>query len=163
MHRLRLCGLAGQHREVVEGLCRTTPAGRQALGASQHLHQVAPQQVDVRRVIIPPLHQRHAQGRQVLQQHVPHPVQLPARPRLVAGQAGAQLLLHQIIRLIKAGSDLCIGGKARLSAGRPQRAEQVLPQAGQQDPLSPQLRKGHALPIPEGMSPGHQQTCRIRP
>ena len=161
--RCSLCRSAGQHREVVERLCGPSTAGRQAGRTAQHLHQVAAQQVDVGRGMIPPLHQRDAQRGQVFQQHVPHAVQLPPGTRLVAGQAGAQLLLHKIIGLIEAGADLRIRRKARPGAGRPQRAEQILPQAGQQHPLTPQLCQRDALLIPERVPPGHQQAGGVCP
>ena len=164
MHRSgRLCRRAGQHREVVEGLGRTAPARRQRGGPAQHLHQVAAQQVDVGRGIVPALYQRYAQRGQVLQQHVPHPVQLPPGTGLVASQAGAQLLLHQIIGLVKAGADLGVGRKPGPGTGRPQRTEQVLPQAGQQHPLPPQVGQRDALPVPEGVTAGHQQAGRVGP
>ena len=161
--RCRLGGGAGQHREVVEGLCRAAPPGRQGCRSPDDLHQVAPQQVKIGRVVVPPLHHRNAEGRQIFQQHVTHPVQLPPCPRLVAGQAGAELLLDQIVRLIEAGADLRVGRKALPGAGIPQGAEQILPQAGQQHPLAPQGRKRHPLFLPEGMAARHQQAGRVGP
>ena len=113
--------------------------------------------------MIPPLHQRDAQRGQIFQQHIPHTVQFPPGSRFVAGQAGAQLLLHKIIGLIEAGADLRIRRKARPGAGRPQRAEQILPQAGQQHPLTAQLCQRDALLIPERVPPGHQQAGRVCP
>ena len=161
--RCRLGGGAGQHREVVEGLCRAASPGRQGCRSPDDLHQVAPQQVKIGRVVVPPLHHRDAEGRQIFQQHVTHPVQLPPCPRLVAGQAGAELLLDQIVRLIEAGADLRVGRKALPGAGIPQGAEQILPQAGQQHPLAPQGRKRHPLLLPEGMAARHQQAGRVCP
>ena len=113
--------------------------------------------------MVAPLQKRDAEGRQVFQQDVPHPVQLPPRARLVPGQAGAELLLHEVVRLIKAGAYLGVGRKARPGAGLPQRGEQVLPQTGQKDPLVPQLGQRHTLLLPEGVAPRHQQAGRVGP
>ena len=113
--------------------------------------------------MVAPLQKRDAEGRQVFQQDIPHPVQLPPRARLIPGQAGAELLLHEVVRLIKAGAYLGVGRKARPGAGLPQRGEQVLPQAGQKDPLVPQLGQRHTLLLPEGVAPRHQQAGRVGP
>ena len=80
---------AGKHGHIVKRLGRPTPPGRQRRRAPQHLHQVAAQQVEVGGIVIPPLHHGNAEGRHILNENVPHPVQLPPGPRLVAGQAGA--------------------------------------------------------------------------
>ena len=163
MHHSGLGCRAGQDGQVVEGLGRTSAPGRQAGCAAQHLHEVAAQQVDVGRGMIPPLHQGDAEGRQILQQDIPHPVQLPPCPRLIPGQAGAELLLHEVVGLIEAGADLGVGRETRPGAGLPQRGKEVLPQAGQKDPLVPQLGQRHALPLPEGVAPRHQQAGRVGP
>ena len=104
-----------------------------------------------------------AEGRQILQQDIPHPVQLPPRPRLIPGQAGAELLLHEVVGLIEAGADLGVGRETRPGAGLPQRGKEILPQAGQQHPLPAQLCQRDALFFPEGMSPGHQQAGGVGP
>ena len=113
--------------------------------------------------MVPPLHERDAKGRQVFQQNIPHPVQLPPGPRLIPGQAGAELLLDKVISLIETGPYLGVGGKARPGTGIPQGTEQILPQAGQKHPLAPQLSEGDALLLPEWMPPGHQQAGRVGP
>ena len=113
--------------------------------------------------MVPPLHHRDAERRHILDEHIAHPVQLPPCPRLVPGQTGAQLLLHQIIGLIEAGADLGVGRKTRLGAGVPQGRKQVLPQAGQQHPLPPQRCQRHPLLFPEGVAARHQQAGRVCP
>ena len=79
-------------------------------------------------------------------------VEMPIQPEDNVGTlydrlmtVGADLVVQtverQIVGLIKAGADLGVGGEARPGTGRPQRAEQILPQAGQQHSLPAQIRE----------------------
>ena len=113
--------------------------------------------------MVPPLDEGDAEGRQIFDQHIPHPVQFPAGTRLVPGQTGAELLLHEVIGLIEAGADLGVGRESGPGTGVPEGREEILPQAGQQDVLTPQFGEGDALLLPERMAPGHQQAGRVRP
>ena len=88
--------------------------------------------------------------------HGPVPVWLPVH----SGSDRCKAAPAQDNRPDKAGADLRIRRKAQPGAGRPQRAEQILPQAGQQHPLTAQLCQRDALLIPERVPPGHQQAGR---